>query len=89
MSQQIAEFLWNHLRDFSLVENFRPDANDDFLSIYGIADEELDDDIIASQLMKFGFDVDLADAFSNEFDPIKTPLDVARFIRAVSAKALH
>jgi hypothetical protein len=41
-----ARLLWDKLVDIAVVPDFRPSPDDNFLYIYGLADEDLDDDLI-------------------------------------------
>lgn len=54
LERRAAGKLWDLLVDAAVVEDFRPLPDDDFLRLYGLADEDLDDDIIFSILQSVG-----------------------------------
>ncbi|HLL30426.1 MAG TPA: hypothetical protein VK403_05470 [Allosphingosinicella sp.] len=45
-----AGHLWDKLREIAVVRDFRPCPEDDFLHLYGLADEDLDEDVILAIL---------------------------------------
>ncbi|HET9638266.1 MAG TPA: hypothetical protein VFP12_03585 [Allosphingosinicella sp.] len=49
-----AGILWDKLAEVAVIPDFRPDPDDDFLYLYGLADEDLDEDIILEILTSLG-----------------------------------
>jgi hypothetical protein len=45
-----AGILWDKLVEVAVVPDFRPEPEDDFTYLYGLADEDLDEDIIMGLL---------------------------------------
>lgn len=77
-----AELVHLKLQDWIYHENFTPYPEDSLGSVFGIAEEELDEDLILDILVK----LDLPSPSHEEvaaFGPIDTAIDVARFITSV------
>lgn len=49
-----AGILWDKLIESAVVSDFRPYPEDDFLYLYGLADEDLDEDIILEIFSSLG-----------------------------------
>jgi hypothetical protein len=50
-----AELLWEELEALKVVDEFHPDPLDDLLKVYGLADEDLDEDIILAIIRRGWF----------------------------------
>lgn len=75
----VAKEIYLHLRNWICDNEFSSDIHDNLEIIYGIADEELDDEFIFKILNILNIHIPSYD-FTNSFGKINTPLDVARFI---------
>jgi hypothetical protein len=78
-----ASLLWDALLAVRCCEEFCPDPSDDFLEVYGLAEEDLDEDMILEILRR------LAQPIPDErvlttVGPVRTPKD---FIRLVETNA--
>lgn len=70
------------LQDWIYHDGFSPYPDDSLSSVFGIAEEELDEDIILDVLTKLGLSTppqQLVEAFG----PIDTAADIARFVARV------
>jgi len=74
----VAIKLWDHLRGWA-IPNFQPQIDDDLLKVYGIAEEELDEDILINYMKIFEISVPSKSSVYN-FGPINTPLGIIRFL---------
>jgi hypothetical protein len=75
-----AASLWRRLMaEWIYAENFHPEPTDDLSTTFGIAEEELDEDLILSILRELNIDPP-PHQFVKGFGPIATPLQVAQFI---------
>lgn len=81
-----SNLLWEKLQSEKVVDEFSPGPDDDLLKIYGLADEDLDEDVILSIMQQIGAPVPSADML-REFGPVNTPLDIVRLIET-TAKSL-
>jgi acyl-homoserine lactone acylase PvdQ len=52
--RMVARMVWDHLRREAVVPDFRPHPDDRLLTVYGIAEEELDEDLILQVLRDLG-----------------------------------
>lgn len=80
-----AGLLWDRLVEAAVIPNFTPSPDDDFLYIYGLADEDLDDDLIAAIFSDLG----LALPSAAEIQPIgniATPRDFMKLVRLGKAR---
>jgi hypothetical protein len=74
-----AEIIYAKLQDWIFVEGFTPYPNDSLCSIFGIAEEELDEDIILDILNQLNLLIPSPDLVAG-FGPIDTPAEIARLI---------
>ena len=74
-----AAFVWNTLQDFVVVPSFTPHPTDSLEAVFGIAEEELDEDMILTLLADLGISIPDQEDVSS-FGVIDTPLQVALFI---------
>ncbi|HEX8258479.1 MAG TPA: hypothetical protein VF589_12685 [Allosphingosinicella sp.] len=77
--REVALSLWHHLRSQSVEPDFKPSPGDSLIHIYGIAEEELDEDLILSLLSKHGIPIPDPESITS-FGPVSTPRDVVRFL---------
>jgi hypothetical protein len=83
LERHAAAKLWDLLVEAAVVEEFRPLPNDNFLRLYGLADEDLDDDIILPVLHSIGLDPDPQIVAS--VGTVESPIDVMKLIRAIQS----
>jgi hypothetical protein len=77
-----AAFIWDLLREWTNVDGFTPYPMDSFASVFGLAEEELEEDLIVGVLRLLNARMpDQQDA--SAFGPIDTPLQAAKFVAVV------
>jgi hypothetical protein len=76
---EAARLIWKELLDSWVNPRFTPYPEDDLLRVYGIADEELDDDLILETLRKLGLPIPDQQHIL-DFGPVSSPLRFAQFI---------
>lgn len=57
VEERAASLLWEKLVEVSVVPDFKPCPDDDLLRLYGLAEEDLDEDIIMSIFETLGLDL--------------------------------
>jgi hypothetical protein len=75
----VAGMVWDAIHDFGIVGGFSPYPDDDLGYIYGISEEDLDEDLI----MKIFHELrqPLPDSsFTEAFGPVDTPRKVSEFV---------
>lgn len=77
--REVALSVWHYLRSESVEPDFKPLADDSLIHLYGIAEEELDEDLILSLLSKHGIPIPDPETIT-AFGPVSTPRDVVRFL---------
>jgi hypothetical protein len=77
--EQAADLVRTKLQDWIYNESFSPYPEDSLSSVFGIAEEELDEDLILDVLMKLGVPTP-SQQDVEAFGPIDTALDVARLV---------
>lgn len=87
VEERAARLLWDKLIEAAVVEDFRPGADDDFLRIYGLADEDLDEDIILAILVDLGFEVP-EPSLIEQVGAIKTPREFIQLVRLMHCKCI-
>lgn len=83
--QEAALLIHEKLQGWLYAEGFTPYPEDDLERVYGIAEEELDEDLILDILKQIGVQPpgkDLVKAFGE----VRTPIDAARLIKAARAE---
>ena len=80
-----ADLLWDKLVQAAVVTDFRPKPDDNFLYLYGLADEDLDDDLIFEILSNLNLPLPSSSALSLVGN-IDTPQDFMKLVRLVRAK---
>jgi hypothetical protein len=71
-----AVLIWRHLADWGYVAGFTPYPTDNLPSVFGIDEEELDEDLILSILTELKLPVP-SQEFLAQFGSVDTPLRVA------------
>lgn len=79
--QEAAHLIYEKLIEWCYAEEFTPYPEDDLEKIYGIAEEELDEDMILDILGNIGVQPPTIERME-VFGKIVTPLDVARFVKS-------
>ena len=85
--EEAALLIHRELCDWVCAKGFTPYPDDNLLRIYGMADEELDEDLILDMLERFGLpipDQELID----DFGAMDTPTDVARLIKVMRTHSM-
>jgi len=77
--QQIADEVWDALAAVAAVQDFRPKPEDDLVKTFGLADEDLDEDIVLPMLERCGCRIPSADEVSR-MKPLQTVGDLVEFI---------
>ena len=80
LERQAAGLLWDKLIEIAIVPDFRPSPDDNFLHIYGLADEDLDEDVILA-ILKSLKRVPPAEAVMTEIGPITSPQQFMQLVR--------
>lgn len=76
-----AEILWNKIGEFIAYDEFSPDPEDNLEYVFGIAEEELDEDIILDILTQLNIPVPDRKMVSS-FGKVDTPRRIAEFVAA-------
>ena len=75
----VAKKTLDYLQEFVMVDSFIPALDDSLLDIYGIADEELNEDILLQFLNDFDISIPSQQAV-DEFGEVNTPRRVVEFV---------
>jgi hypothetical protein len=78
-----AGILWDKLTEVAVIPDFRPDPDDDFLYLYGLADEDLDEDIILEILTLLGLKPPSPSELQT-VGQISSPRDFIRLVKLAS-----
>lgn len=76
--EMAAVALWRHLREWA-VDDFTPYPTDSLGSVFGIAEEELDEDLILGILRELNVPTPSSEMLS-QFGAVDTPLRVAQLV---------
>ncbi len=79
---EAAGIIFSFLEEYVCVEGFCPSATDPLEYLYGIAEEELDEDIIVATFEKMGLPLP-SDRQVAKIGVIRTSVDIARLIGEV------
>lgn len=77
--EEAAYIIRKKLCDWAYAGEFTPYPDDDLTRVYGIAEEELDEDLILAVLNELGVPPPNAEQLK-EFGSVETPLRVARLV---------
>jgi hypothetical protein len=85
LGRDAARLLWEELNAVKVVSEFSPYPDDNILTIYGLAEEDLDEDTILRIAEKLGIDIT---SYNQENLPtVKTPRDIISLIVALANSA--
>ncbi len=88
LGRHSAGLLWEKLEEAKVVENFHPYPLDDLLHTFGLAEEDLDEDIILAIIKAVGSIIP-SRKLLKEFGPIETPLDIVKLIEMANRGNWH
>jgi hypothetical protein len=71
--------VWNRLREWCFVEGFTPYPGDSLTWVFGIAEEELDEDLILAILSELKLQPP-SERLLRDFGPVDTPLRIAQLV---------
>ncbi len=74
--ESAAALIWDFLADFILAPGFSPYPDDDLGLVFGLGEEDLDEDLICGTLTQLGLPLP-TQAIIDEFGAVDTPLRVA------------
>jgi hypothetical protein len=81
-----AGMLWEKLQERLCFEGFSPHPTDDLCRVYGLAEEDLDEDVILAMLNTLHCPSPGEDVLNN-IGPINTPKDLIRLVEASCSTA--
>lgn len=84
--REAAGLIHDKLSDWIYIREFTPHPDDDLENIYGIAEEELDEDIILEILNKIDVKLPSAERLM-AFGRIDTPIRLARLIKTARSES--
>lgn len=79
LGEAAANFLWEKLSELVVYDGFTPHPDDDLLKVYGLAEEDLDEDVILEIIRVTASNVPDQEALA-QFGPVNTPSDIIRLI---------
>jgi hypothetical protein len=71
--------VWRRLREWCVMEGFTPYPGDSLASVFGIAEEELDEDLILGILTELNLQPP-SEQLLKDFGPVDTPVRVAQLV---------
>jgi hypothetical protein len=74
-----AALLWAHLQDWVYAKGFTPYPTDDLGAVFGIAEEELDEDLVLGMFQSLNVPLPSKE-FLEGFGPVTTPLSLAKLV---------
>jgi len=75
-----AEWVRRHLLEWTVAPGFTPHPNDDLHHLFGIDEEERDEDLVLALFEQLGLPAPTTELVAR-FGPVDTPLRVARLVR--------
>jgi DNA-directed RNA polymerase subunit F len=81
---EIAHALWELLREYAFVADFRPKPDDDLYKIFAMDEEIIQDEVLYELVTRLGLNIDGIDFTGFDFAAITTPKDVSRFLANVA-----
>lgn len=87
LEERAAGLLWEKLVEAAVISDFRPKPDDNFLRIYGLAEEDLDEDIVMAILIQLGFGVPRP-AVIEQAGEIASPREFMQLVR-LTRSATH
>ncbi len=85
VGRRAGSLLWDKLNSVKVRKELTPYPDDDLLRVYGLADEDLDEDVVLRIIEELEVPVPDHDDLE-AFGPVKTPCDVVRLIESVARK---
>ena len=79
--EDAAGFVWESLAQWILFDGFTPNPEDSLYRVFGIAGEEVDDDIVLNYLDTSGLSVQVAQRLAP--DSVDSALEICQFISRV------
>lgn len=83
--QDAARLMHEKLNDWVYAQGFTPYPDDDLGKVYGMAEEELDEDLILSIFQQLGVPQPSKERIAS-FGVVDTPLRVAQLVEAAKAR---
>ncbi|HEX8534731.1 MAG TPA: hypothetical protein VF662_11235 [Allosphingosinicella sp.] len=80
LDEAVASFIWDFLVDAAVVIDFKPLPDDNFLRMYGLAEEDLDDDLILRTFENLQLPPPSSSTIE-QVGEIKCPQDIMRLVR--------
>ena len=84
--ENAAILIHDHLQDWIYIESFTPYPKDKLSTVFGIAEEELDEDLILFILNRLNLPIPMPESII-DFGPIDTPIEIARFISFIRSRS--
>jgi hypothetical protein len=79
LGKTAANLLWGKLSELVVYDGFTPHPDDDLLKVYGLAEEDLDEDVILEIIKASGSHIPDSEALAR-FGPVNTPSAIIRLI---------
>jgi len=84
LGRAAADMLWEKLLEVRADDQFCPYPDDDLLQVFGLAEEDLDEDVILEIITLTGSAVPSRDMLA-KFGPVNTPADIIKLIEMSNA----
>jgi hypothetical protein len=81
LGRSAANMLWEKLAEITICDQFTPYPDDDLLKAFGLAEEDLDEDLILEIIKATGSVAPDRNMLAN-FGSVNTPSDIIRLIEA-------
>lgn len=81
--QKILDEVWDAIMDVAVIDDFRPHPEDNLEKDFGLADEDLDEDVILALLHRCGCRVPSMEEML-KMDPVDTVGDLVTFLAKMS-----
>lgn len=79
LGHSAADMLWEKLAEATVYDKFSPYPDDDLLKVFGLAEEDLDEDVILEIIMATGSVVPEREQL-RKFGPVNTPADIVKLV---------
>lgn len=79
LGREAANMLWVKLIEARVDDQFTPYPDDNLLQVFGLVDEDLDEDVILDIIQEMGSKVPTSEALA-QFGSVNTPADIVRLI---------
>ncbi len=84
LGHSAADMLWEKLAEATVYGQFTPYPDDDLLKVFGLAEEDLDEDVILEIITATGSVVPDRNQLK-KFGPVNTPADIVKLIEMSNA----